>query len=292
MMKTRKVRTNDEWIDIYDNLYVNQKMSLEQVGQYINQHEVTVRKAFERLQLKRRSCGFRLPKFNDKVFDVWTEESAYWLGYIVADGSIDKKKPFLSVSTKKSDKYQLEKLAFFCDFKGKIYTAKHTHKKTGKEFYQCYLNLTSNHLIERLFSLGVYNRKSYLDMPYLKFIPEEFIIPFLMGHFDGDGHVRIRTQNSAEIAWLGGKTVMEEIYQWMINKGLNVKLYKRNDCKLWRCYIMAKNSRMVLCNWYLKLGNKTLERKRLIIQKMIAMKPVIKSLNDRKRDCKGRLVAE
>ena len=55
---------------------------------------------------------------------------------------------------------------------------------------------------------------------------------------------------------------------------------------------MAKNSRMVLCNWYLKLGNKTLERKRLIIQKMIAMKPVIKSLNDRKRDCKGRLVAE
>jgi DNA-binding transcriptional regulator WhiA len=122
--------------------------------------------------------GHNLLTFNPNVFNkINTEEKAYWLGFLFADGSIDENRNALELSLQVSDKEHLEKFYKFLDCEREVKT----------DSYRCRTSLTHKDLIKDLVNLGCTGRKSLsIKFPTL---PKKLRKHFIRGYFDGDGSI-------------------------------------------------------------------------------------------------------
>lgn len=116
--------------------------------------------------------------FNEDYFEkIDTEDKAYFLGFIVADGSVNEFR--LNISQKEPDiLFQFEK---FINLKDGV--RKHTKRNIH------FLNLTSSKLVNDLNNLGIYQNKTMI-VKYPN-IPKELEHHFMRGVFDGDGCISI-----------------------------------------------------------------------------------------------------
>ena len=147
-----------------------------------------------------------ITKFNENVFDtIDTEEKAYWLGFIYADGTISsqadgkKRRYRFELCLKLSDIAHLEK---FNDFMSHTKRNISTKKSVlgGKEFYSCRFGVTNRHLWETLYGYGCTPRKSYtLKFPDLSIFQDQSLVRhFLRGYFDGDGCITYDSHKSKD----------------------------------------------------------------------------------------------
>ena len=129
-------------------------------------------------------------KFDESVFDlIDSEEKAYWLGFIYADGYIDANKFIFEISLKGSDKEHLEKFNKFMKHKDKNHVKISNSKCGDKCFERCRWYVSNKHLWNILNSYGCTPNKSLtLEFPnFLIFKYDHLIRHFIRGYFDGDG---------------------------------------------------------------------------------------------------------
>lgn len=138
------------------------------------------------------------PAINHHIFDILdTEEKAYWLGFIWADGCITNVKENklnyafeLGLSIK-----DIEHLRKFCKFadipETKIKVRKNNGLNKDREYYLCRVQISSKHLWNTLNNYGCYPNKTTNEIfPSIKiFSKPELITHFIRGFFDGDGWV-------------------------------------------------------------------------------------------------------
>ncbi len=124
---------------------------------------------------------------NESFFDIWSDEMAYVLGFMYADGHIGEYSSFRGkyVVFTNNNRDRLELIKRLLDSDHTI-SVKSTPYGV-KEVY--YLRIGNQQLFERLVELGVTPRKSLTMNPPP--IPDEFFGSFLLGYFDGDGCVCI-----------------------------------------------------------------------------------------------------
>lgn len=131
-------------------------------------------------------------KFDDTVFDcVDSEEKAYWLGFIYADGNISKhntsKESYSTVIALKAT--DIEHLYKFCELlKYPKENVKVYSKKLYDTFYeQCRVDLRSRHMWESLNKLGVIPCKTLvITFPDKSIFKDESLVRhFIRGYFDG-----------------------------------------------------------------------------------------------------------
>lgn len=120
---------------------------------------------------------------NDDFFEtIDTEEKAYWLGFIYADGYVTTHKnnnsKILEIGLKLSDKEHLEK------FKVSIES---NHRIFIKNDNVCKISIVSKKLYYDLDNLGINEKKSLIIKPKLEKIPNHLQHHFIRGIFDGDG---------------------------------------------------------------------------------------------------------
>lgn len=134
------------------------------------------------------------PKFDEHVFDVIdTEEKAYWLGFIFADGSIRSKDKLkksaysLEISLNLSDKEHLNKLSKF--FKHQNPNIVKVSNTNFKNCQRCRFIVSSKHLWNTLNDFGCTPNKSLtLKFPNKSIFKDSSLIRhFIRGYFDGDG---------------------------------------------------------------------------------------------------------
>lgn len=163
-------------------------------------------------------------KFNEYYFDsIDTEEKAYWLGFIFADGCIMSNTYSFELTLGLKDKNHIDKFIRSINYSGKIYTKKHS--------VSCCLR--SKHLWTTLNNYGCTPKKSLtLNFPELTiFKNRDLLIPFIRGYFDGDGCI---TQHihpnivSPHISLLGTKKFLEELIN-NININGNFRHDKRHS---------------------------------------------------------------
>lgn len=167
--------------------YINSGLNLTEIAKIYNISGTQITRLLKK-------HNFTLPNnFNENVFDVIdTEEKAYWLGFVYADGNIskegDKHRYFFEISLKESDYNHLMKFNKFVEFKGNNIKRK-TIKSNGKEYIAYRWMIGNKHLWKTLISHGCVPQKSLI----LKF-PDESIFAdkslirhFIRGYFDGDG---------------------------------------------------------------------------------------------------------
>ncbi|MDQ2998799.1 MAG: hypothetical protein M3R61_17345 [Chloroflexota bacterium] len=125
-----------------------------------------------------------------KIID--TDEKAYWLGFLAADGAIygNDRQYSVTLDLQQDDLHWLER---FRD------TIAPDATITTHGIRSCSVSIGSKEMYQDLIALGVGPRKSNtLAWPR---VPESFAIPFLLGYFDGDGSF-IRRKDRDAWQWM------------------------------------------------------------------------------------------
>ena len=157
-------------------------------------------------------------KFNQQYFDlIDTEEKAYWLGFIFADGCIMTNNYTFELSLGKQDEDHIKKFVSDVQFTGKIYNKK----------YATSCSLRSKYFWTQLNSLGCIPKKSLvLEFPDISvFSNKDLIRHFIRGYFDGDGcisqHVYTKVV-SPYVELIGTKSFINKIIEY---SGINGTMY-------------------------------------------------------------------
>ena len=120
-------------------------------------------------------------KVNEKSFEeVSNEETAYWLGFLLADGGVVKNVLKLELSSK--DVNHIYKFRYFLE-------STHPIKKR-KDRYTHAVAISSSVLVSNLAKWGCVTRKTN-TVVFPSDLPEQLIKHFIRGLFDGDGSIGI-----------------------------------------------------------------------------------------------------
>ena len=203
-----------------------------------------------------------ISKFDESIFDVIdTEEKAYWLGFIFADGYIaslpdDKNKKVkysFEISLKGSDSEHLHKFNIFMKH-NKDNVKISTVTCEGKKCIRCRWGITNKHLWEVLFNYGCTPRKSNtLQFPKLSiFQSSDLIRHFIRGYFDGDGCIsycyssKSKDKVSPICEFLGTEQFLKTIQEY-----LNITSYINTDKRMDNTKVLkfSPNSARELLNY-------------------------------------------
>lgn len=163
-------------------------------------------------------------KCDDNYFcDINSPDKAYFLGWMVSDGWINKKG--MGISLNKKDENILYLYKKYINYQGNIgsYTTKNKYKSEMR-----YLILTSESIKNDLAKWGVVPRKSHKT--YFPPIPKQLYHHFIRGIFDGDGTID-NTKKSEKFAIIGNIDLIQKIQEILIEKCKFklTKLQKLND---------------------------------------------------------------
>lgn len=163
---------------------------------------------------------------NEHFFDrIDTEEKAYWLGFLYADGSLSgptrmykgKEKAYyrIEVSLKKEDKDHLEKLRTSLEMEAPVKIS-HTNFENSD---RCRLGWNSKHMFNILCSYGCTPKKSLtLKFPDVSiFANKSLIRHFIRGYVDGDGCLSYsdKQHKRAFLSILGTYDMLENMQHWL-----------------------------------------------------------------------------
>jgi hypothetical protein len=127
-----------------------------------------------------------------------TEEKAYWLGFMAADGCVEiGKRKTMSLSLASQDESHVARFRDALSSNHPIGRGAKPKQcgRVGKDFYSR-LRVCSSKLVDDLCNGGVCPRKSLvLEWPHS--LPQELVRHYIRGYFDGDGTWTFKTQKNA-----------------------------------------------------------------------------------------------
>lgn len=142
--------------------------------------------------------------------EIDTEEKAYWLGFLYADGYIRES----SIELALKDKEHIEKFKEFTGSRCKI-SEKHITLK-DKQYTAYRISMRNKDFAYWLYDKGMHQNKS-LDITYPSCIPNELNKDFIRGYFDGNGCISFLYNNPLKpvITINSTKSMLESIVSIM-----------------------------------------------------------------------------
>ena len=208
--------------------------------------------------------------YNENFFDnIDTEEKAYWLGFIMADGytRLNKKNNPAQTSIEISKK-DIEILhAFKNSIKSNHIIKERTRcTVTGKISEYCSITISSQHLTNKLVSYGVIPNKTYVGYINEEIFNnnEELIFHYLRGYSDGDGTINKRKYSYVFKLVIKSESILNTISNW-IKKYCNIepkiKLQSDSLGSAYRLSIQNKKEYFIFLDKLYKNANIYLDRK-------------------------------
>lgn len=184
--------------------------------------------------------GIRKHFFNENYFEkIDTQEKAYWLGFIAADGAVTKSSEYnsfrLSISIQENDIEHLNKFLECIDgndIKIEKYSNNmgYSNKDNPTRIVRVVLN--SYKLCMDLQKYYIHPNKSY-DIQF-PIIPQKYIPDYLRGLFDGDGSYYFkfsekenRYRLSFELVSMSNSLV-EAIRDYLMTMNIKLNIYSRS----------------------------------------------------------------
>lgn len=233
---SKKWFTNEQTLDII-NLYINDNKSINFISNKYNVDNRVVKRILIENKIKIRDTNYYKSKqFNNCYFDnIDSEEKAYWLGFIYADGCISKRKSqdAFEIKLKDSDKEHLEKLKYCLQSSHKI-LERCENTPYCQNYKSVSLSICNQHFVDSLFNKGVlYNKSKILQPPTIDQVPEKFINHFIRGYFDGDGSIYEYSKTHAgSISFIGTESVLNWILfqlKQVVQTNAKISKYKNKD---------------------------------------------------------------
>lgn len=185
----------------------------------------------------------RKNNFNQDYFKVIdTEDKAYFLGLLYADGNVYMKRNRVQITLVNIDSYILDKFSEVTESTAKLYNDRDKYSK---------VILDSKILCEDIIKLGCFPNKSLtLKFPTEEQVPAHLLHHFIRGYFDGDGHVSLHKKlvnpyyyiniTSSEEFIIKLKDVLKE--QGIVT-GTSYKRYKDKETSAHTVFVMNKSAK-------------------------------------------------
>lgn len=131
------------------------------------------------VEMRPRGSWKRKYTLNEDYFKVWSNNMAYILGFLIADGTVAREGQFVSIAQKED--YILENIKKEIGSNQPLYQ----NKQTGVYI----LNINSKIVKHDLINIhGVTpNKSNTIKFPH---VPDQYLSHFVRGYFDGDGFVK------------------------------------------------------------------------------------------------------
>lgn len=242
-------------------------MELYKTGNYsLNQLSKIYNIDYRPLSKYFKKCGIEIEKFphkkkcNTRNFEnINTEEKAYWLGFLYADGCVSSNRNTIELCLCVEDKHHLEKFKNFMDSEHSI---GFHHGKLGDSYR---ISIRDNDLKNDLIKAGcVPNKSLILKFPSEDIITTELIRHFIRGYFDGDGCL-CKTENTEYIDMIGTMEFLQKIQSILNNIGIKSSICplatKNRQSNNYRLILSNKKSRRDFLNYIYKDTSIYLDRK-------------------------------
>ena len=249
--------------ELIAKLYIEDKLGYRQIGKKFGEklHYNTIKRivenyggAFRNGRESKQQPGLFATAFQK----IDSEEKAYWLGFLSADGTIHKGQ--VKICPQQKDYHHLEKFQNFLNFSGKI----KTYQQSGHDY--CIISIGNRTLYEDLIKLGCCERKSLILKP-CEAVPQEYVFDYIRGYWDGDGGISYSSKNNR---WQAYCTSTKEMLDFFVEKmEITTKPFLEHRCQ--QTYRIHFNGRI---NVYKKMSllynNATifLDRKKQLFDKL------------------------
>ncbi len=234
-------------------------------------------KILEKQGCQRRAAEDTHRKYplNEKYFDIIdTQEKAYILGFIYADGCNLKDYNYISIQLARKDidiLYQISERLFPENPHDRVSFVDRIKK--GKLLHHAVITFNSKYMCGILDNLGCSPRKS-LTLQFPNWLNDpELQRHFIRGYYDGDGGVYIpNVKNRSICAKIIGTydfiLKMNEIIFKNIKVGLHLE--KIETCDLYRTHVSGGMQAQKFLDWLYKDSTIHLERKHSLYKRVIA----------------------
>ena len=174
---------NEELKQNIINYYLSKPMTLLEVEQYFNLSHPTISKILKNTP-KYSKAKIKNPELKERFFEkIDSEEKAYFLGLLIADGNIFKnntgRQASISITLDLKDEYMLLKFKEILQANTNI---GHDGRGCGQ------IAIRSDTMAKDLSQYGVIPRKSLTT--YLPNIDDKYMNHLIRGILDGDGSIR------------------------------------------------------------------------------------------------------
>lgn len=193
---------------------INKENYDELKNQKLKRAEIAERFGIPDWKLKRiiseNGWGRKIPKYTyNGSFDSVTKESAYWLGFLFADGCVDNKNR-VRLMLQESDRAHILKFRKFVGATEFQVQECAGYSRTAIEF-------TSSLLCSKLAKFGIIPRKTLTSTPPDIEILGEYLRDFLRGLFDGDGTIceSFSNRNSKLATLYMGFAIAKQSMPWL-----------------------------------------------------------------------------
>ncbi|SRR6266487_3337058 len=247
----------DEIVGLYQ-----QGDSSEKIASLYGVNGQTVLNILGRYHINRRERN-KLPglySLNMHAFDVIdTEEAAYWLGFIAADGSI-KKEGVLRIGLAERDRGHLLKFTEWISPDRPLYQMVNNHGKPT-----VHIEVGSTHLCNALATYGITPRKTY-TLKHLPGLPPDMKRHYLRGYFDGDGFI----STTRYMIGIGSynKEFVEEVQSFLVQE-TGVKPVTLIHSGTWRFNKSGKREIIKILSFLYKNARVYLDRKYELTQNIL-----------------------
>ena len=199
----------DEQVAYIIDKYVNENYTLKQLGTEFGCNYATIRNLLHNKGYQSRGNKQGYPRNEFYFNNIDTEEKAYWLGFLYADGTVSSTTDEIAVTLK--DKDHIEK------FKSAIGAINHkitviTDERWSSTIELYHFSIKDNQLHSDLIKWGCIPNKT-LKLNKIPNIPRDYISHFIRGYFDGDGSLHwLKGTNNYRISFTSGSlTFLEDI---------------------------------------------------------------------------------
>jgi intein/homing endonuclease len=177
---------NKEKVSILIKRYKNGEV-ISKIAKDIGSTYKSCWRILKKNNIKIRIDTNRKYKFSIDIFDkIDSEEKAYWLGFLYADGNNYEKRSTVSLVLALKDKDHILKFMKFLSLNRPLRTGSNLSFPKKSEFAS--ICATDIHFSKRLAELGMMANKTH-KLTFPSFIDKKLIRHFIRGYFDGDGSV-------------------------------------------------------------------------------------------------------
>lgn len=214
-------------------------------------------------------------EYNKDYFSkIDTSDKAYWLGFLYADGSINRfykgeklKSMTLELGLAYKDKGHLEKFKKCLETNIPIFEK--TNKLNGKEYKSVRIQLNNTKICYDLCDLGCTPNKTFdIKFPTFDIVPKEFMRDFIRGFFDGDGCISVSEMAGKPHIMLtitGMSDMLQSISDFLISENVirvKPKIHKdKRQKSTYNVYFYGTDSNKELLDYLYKDSNIYLDRK-------------------------------
>lgn len=252
-------------------LYTKEQLSMSKIASVLGVSSARVKRVLVKNNIEIRSNNYYKTKEIDIDFFVKidSEEKAYVLGFMYADGYISGK--YFGFKQSAKDREILEKIRVALKSKHKIgeYINNNGYGQ-GKAY--CSLAISNEKMVSDLQNLGVvFNKSKILQFPNQEQVPSHLLRHFVRGYFDGDGSIyKVAQGDTYGVSFIGTQDFLTGISAFFRDSGVNTtsQVYKYNDKDICGYKIGGRNNVKMIKNILYNDASIFMDRKKALFDEV------------------------